>query len=123
MSEIRFKEQKEEQFIYLRNVIVAYPPEYLSVKEDREIIILRIDDNEGNYQFEIQYNGAVTHLEFDSTVRDFPTIPEIESFCAGVDAGYESIFDFIPEDLNGYTFQKLQSEFRDLPSLGGKGEF
>lgn len=98
MSKIKFKERKEDQFIYFRNVIVASPPEYLSVKEEREIIISRIDDKEGNYQFQIQYNGAVTHLEFDSTVRDFPTIPEIESFCAGVDAGYESIFDFIPEN-------------------------
>lgn len=89
---------------------------YKEPKNIGEIIVSRIDD-EGNNRFEIQYNNAITELEFDSTVRDFPTIQEIEAFCEGVDAGYESIFDFLPEDLNGYSFQKLQNEFNDLPSV------
>lgn len=113
MKEIRFKKQEKDQFIYLRRTIIAYPPEYLAVEEDREIIIQIID----NDHFEIKYNGAVKILEFDSTVSDFPTIKEIKAFCAGVDAGYDNIFDFIPEDLNGYTFEKILSEFEDHPTV------
>lgn len=114
MNEIRFREKNEYQTIYVRNVTVAYPPEYLSVKEDREIIVSRIYNNGDNHKFEMQYNGATSILELASNVRDFPTIPEIEAFCAGVDAAYEKVFDFIPADLNSYSYQRLLCEFNDL---------